>query len=192
MTHSLSSDARTLLSPPRLFTLHQINADPTLVPKSAGIYGWWFSTAPPGVPLVGAVVHNGARLLYVGIAPREPASNGQASKKTIRDRLKNHCRGPIASSTLRRTLVCLLRNALDFDIQRRQSGKLFMSKSDEERLTSWMDNSARVGWSTHNEPWKIEKELIACDHISLPLNIGGAKHPFAETLKQLRASIGST
>jgi len=187
MTHSLSSEARSLLSPPGLFTIHQINTNPALVPKSAGIYGWWFSTPPRGVPLDGTVACDGARLLYVGIAPRAPTLNGQTSKKSLRDRLKNHCRGPIGSSTLRRTLACLLVDQLKLDIQRRPSGKLFLSQSQEAALTGWMDASAKVGWIIATEPWRIEKELIACAEISLPLNIQGVRNTFANKLKQLRA-----
>jgi hypothetical protein len=51
MTHSLSdveSMAAEILNPSRIFAIHEIKANPTLVPKERGVYGWWFDTSPPG------------------------------------------------------------------------------------------------------------------------------------------------
>lgn len=48
-------------------------------------------------------------LLYVGISPKAPPSNGGApSRSTLRKRLQTHYRGNAEGSTLRKTLGCLL------------------------------------------------------------------------------------
>jgi hypothetical protein len=188
MTHSLSNTAQRVLSPDVFCEVSQVRATPKLVPATAGVYGWWFSMAPSLVPLAGTTNRDGRKLLYVGIAPRAPGANGNVSKRSLTDRLKNHCQGPIGSSTLRRTLACLLADELALQIARRTSGKLFMPATDESKLTAWMDANAKVAWVITPRPWEVETELIRSGH-KLPLNIRGSTDPFADTLKKLRASI---
>jgi hypothetical protein len=186
MTHSLSdveSLAAEILNPSRIFALHEIKADPTLVPKERGAYGWWFDTSPPGVPIEKAQKLKGFHLLYVGIAPSAPTS-----KRTLRDRLKNHCRGPIAVSTLRRSLAVLLDRELQLKVGRQFSGKLYIDQGAEARLTAWMDQHARVCWAITPEPWKLERHLISTGPF-LPLNIKGALHPFVPELRRMRSSV---
>ena len=188
MTHSLSGAAQRVLAPTALFTVHQIREDPTIVPRIAGVYGWWFRVAPDKVPLAATARRGDWRLLYVGIAPRAPGSNGRTSKRSLRDRLKNHCRGPMGSSTLRRTLACVLADKLNLQIKRRLSGKYFMLASDESALTAWMQSNAKVGWVAASLPWQIEDELIRHGP-RLPLNIRSSSDPFAQVLKKMRAAI---
>jgi hypothetical protein len=90
-----------------------------------------------------------------------------------RHRLLNHCRGPLASSTLRRTLAVLLAGELDLSIGRTKAGKLKMSTEHEARLTQWMDENAQVVWLTNSAPWEIEDHLIQ-GAVRLPLNIRGS------------------
>jgi hypothetical protein len=160
MTHSLSdveSLAAEILKPSRAFALHEIKADLTLVPKERGAYGWWFDTSPPGVPIEQARKLKGFYLLYVGIAP-----SGPTSKRTLRDRLKNHCRGPIAVSTLRRSLAVVLDGEFRLKVRRQpSSGKLYIDRGAEARLTAWMDQHARVCWAVTPEPWTLEHHLIS-------------------------------
>jgi hypothetical protein len=98
-----------LLRPKRVYGIIELCNDPTLVPQENGLYTWWFSkNVPPVVPVDHTAVHQGRRLLYVGIAPKD-----NLSRSTLQSRLKLHCRGPLAKSTLRRTLSALLRAELD-------------------------------------------------------------------------------
>jgi len=148
MTYSLCPIAQRAIAPARLYTVDEISASPGAVPREAGVYSWWFRSVPPGVPIEETLVRDGLRLLYVGIAPRAPSkgkrrvriSKGKKRVRTLRERLLNHCRGPIASSTSRRTLACLLAADLGFQFFRRSSGKIGMSASDENKLTRWMDD----------------------------------------------------
>jgi hypothetical protein len=163
--------------------LAELADQPQFVPDEPGIYGWWFDAPPPRVPVERARRLDGFYLLYVGIAPSNPAS-----KRTLRDRLKNHCRGPIAVSTLRRSLAVLLNGKLQLKVTRQLSGKLCMDGDAETRLTNWMDEHARVCWAVTPEPWNLEHHLISTGP-PLPLNIKGAHHPFALELKRMRTSI---
>ncbi len=130
----------------------------------------------------------GRWLLYVGIAPN--GAKRTTGKRTLRDRLKNHCRGPIGSSTLRRTLASLLTpDLLDLSLGRTASGKHALSAQDEARLTQWMSTHLRVAWLVHPEPWQLEDALIKKGP-RLPLNIAGSSDPFVETLKQRRRDLG--
>jgi hypothetical protein len=125
---------------------------------------------------------------YVGIAPRKPSAAGSVSGGTLRNRLLNHCRGPLATSTLRRTLAVLLKGELGLDITCTSAGKLKMPLELETRLTGWMDEHARVVWVVYPEPWEIEDHLIQ-GTTRLPLNIRGSSDPFAKVLSNLRSQV---
>ncbi len=47
-----------------------------------------------------------------------------------------------------------------------------------------MADHARVTWVAVEEPWAVEKLLLAA--LSLPLNLQGNRHPFVPTLKRIR------
>jgi hypothetical protein len=177
--------AEALLHPRRLYGVAELTGAPTLIPQEGGVYAWWFSKAPPGVPIESTAVHEGSRLLYVGIAPRKPSAAGGISSRNLRHRLLTHCRGPIASSTLRRTLAVLLARDLGLSITRAASLKLKMLPEDETRLTGWMNENAQVVWSTCPAPWEVEDHLI--QGTRLPLNIRGSSDPFANELSKLRS-----
>jgi hypothetical protein len=178
--------AEVLLHPRRLYGVAELSGAPTLIPQEGGVYAWWFSKAPPGVPIDGTAVHEGRSLLYVGIAPRKPSAAGSVSSRNLRHRLLTHCRGPIASSTLRRTLAVLLAQDLGLSITRATSLKLRMSAEHETRLTQWMNENARVVWLTCSAPWEVEDCLIQGTW-RLPLNIRGSFDPYSKELSKLRS-----
>jgi hypothetical protein len=167
MTHSLTAAAEALLHPKRLYSVAELSEGPTLIPQE--------DTA----------IHEGRRLLYVGIAPRKPSAGGSVSGRTLRHRLLTHCRGPIASSTLRPTLAVLLKGELDLRITTTDAGKLKMTTADEGRLTQWMAEHARVAWQVSTAPWELEDHLIRTAR--LPLNIRGSTGPFAKVLSAMRS-----
>lgn len=138
MTHSLTAAAEALLHPKRLHSVTELSTAPTLILQEGGVYAWWFSKAPPEVPVNDTAIHEGRRLLYVGIAPRKPSATGSTSSRTLKHRLLTHCRGPIASSTLRRTLAVLLMNELDLHVTQTVARKLKMTAAEE---TNPMDGS---------------------------------------------------
>jgi GIY-YIG catalytic domain len=187
MTHSLSTDlpqglALEIVNPARTYTLAELRGGPTLVPDEPGVYGWWFDKFPPRVPKENVLQLNGLYLLYVGIAPSTPTS-----KRTLRDRLRNHFRGPIATSTLRRSLAVLLDPELELDVRRHLSGKLVIGAEAETKLTEWISTHARVCWVVTLEPWLLETYLISAG-LPLPLNIKGSQNPFSVELRRMRAA----
>jgi hypothetical protein len=188
MTHSLSAVAEALLKPGRLYGVAELHSSPALISQEGGVYAWWFSKAPPEVSVDKTAIHENRRLLYVGIAPRKPSAAGSVSGGTLRNRLLNHCRGPLATSTLRRTLAVLLKDELNLSITRTGAGKLKMPPEHETRLTGWMDEHARVVWAVYPEPWEIEDHMIQ-GTLRLPLNIRGSSDPFAEVLSKLRSQV---
>jgi hypothetical protein len=187
MTHSLTTMAEALLHPKRLYGVAELSAAPTLIPQEGGVYAWWFSKAPPAVSVEKTAVHDGRHLLYVGIAPRKPSAAGSVSSRNLRHRLSTHCRGPIASSTLRRTLAVLLAQDLGLSVTRTTSLKLKMPREQETRLTEWMHENAQVVWLTCPAPWEVEDHLIKGTR--LPLNIRGSTDPFAKELSKLRSAV---
>jgi hypothetical protein len=186
MDEDCNGAASRLLNPDRLFTVSELRQTPALIPRAGGAYAWWLSTVPPGVPFDGTKIFDGSRLLYVGIAPRKPAPTEQGQgTRTLRDRLLNHCRGPIGSPTLRRTFATLLAPNLGLRVGRLPSGRIGMPAEDEAKLTDWMSMHARVNWVLSSVPWDVEDQLIGETH--LPLNIRGSSKPFAKVLSKLRS-----
>lgn len=188
----LSQGLAAILQPSSLFTPLRIINDLRCVPSEPGVYGWWFDAVPKGIPFDRAPEFNGRRLLYVGIAPHRPSGSGKVSKSNLRRRLRQHCKGPIRTSTLRRSLAAVLQSHLDLKVVRTHSQKLTMPLSDEIRLTKWLEESAAVCWHTSPSPWEIEHKLIHNASFLIPLNILGNRHAFRSELKSLRKRLGAS
>jgi hypothetical protein len=155
-----------------LHTREQVLARPSPVPRSPGIYAWYFDLIPSGSDATGCVSVDGHTLLYVGISPKEPPQNGRPpSRSTLRDRLRTHYAGNAAGSTLRKTLGCLLQDELGFPLRRVGSGlRLTLTNGGEQALDAWMARHARVAWLPVERPWEVERELLQGGP-PLPLNI---------------------
>jgi GIY-YIG catalytic domain len=168
--------------PSTLFTVGDIIKKPSAAPDEAGIYAWWFDELP-NVPLAGALERDGFRLAYVGIA-----SYRAGSRRTLRQRLRNHCNGPIATSTLRRSLAAVLIDQLNLHPRRVPGQKTRLANGEEARLTEWLIVHGRVAWITSATPWLLEDELLLKGP-SLALNIRGNAHPFVRELLTLRQKL---
>lgn len=171
---------RRLMSPPSLHARREIVGGADLVPRSAGVYAWYFRGLDDLVPLHACHEVDHFRLLYVGIAPSRAGSSS-----TLRSRIRYHCRGNASGSTLRLTLGSLLADQLGLQLRRvGQSGRLHFHEG-EERLSEWMGANARVSWVEVEQPWNVEAEVVQA--LNLPLNIQhNAGHPFVDRLKALR------
>lgn len=172
--------------PSRLWSGEEVLFRPTPVPKSAGAYVWYFKQIPPRVPTAGCRQHEGLTLLYVGISP-----NGPSSGQTLRNRVRsNHFGKNASSSTLRRTLGCLLAEQLGIELRRYLSGKnqkekFWFTAAGEAALTNWMSKNAFVTWIKITNPWDFETGLIR--ELEPPLNIEhNSEHPFCDELYEIR------
>lgn len=156
------------------------------MPSEPGVYAWFFTGLEGIVPTDSCVFHDGKFLMYVGIAPRRTPSNGKPpSTQRLRNRIRYHFRGNAEGSTLRLTLGCLLSERLGIELRRVGSGKRLTFGAGEARLSQWMDDHAFVAWSTSNEPWQVEHDLIKST--ALPLNLDmNSHHPFHEVLTKCR------
>ncbi len=174
------ADLRLLEAP--LLSSAEVSASPCPVPAATGVYGWWFSEIPDGVPIDGCERREDWVLLYVGISPKAPPGNGKPpSSQTVRSRVRYHYRGNAEGSTLRLTLGVLLR----LELRRVGSGSRRTFSTSEEVLSSWMAANARVNFVEHEEPWVLEEDLIG--RLCLPLNLDqNKKHPFHQTLSAMR------
>ena len=155
------------------------------IPRSPGVYAWFFKEIPPNVPLEKCVEHNDLHLLYVGISPKKPQRMGKPSKQNLRTRIKNHYRGNAEGSTLRLTLGCLLSDMLGIELRRVGSGRRMTFHEGEDILSEWMSENAFVSWAVHEEPWRVENQAIG--RLSLPLNLrDNESHPFHRRLTSIR------
>jgi hypothetical protein len=168
--------------PSKLFTVADVIKRPSAAPNEAGLYAWWFDDLP-NVPLEGAREQEGFRLAYIGIA-----SAREGSPRTLKMRLSNHCNGPIATSTLRRSLAALLMAELNLQPIRSPGQKTWLAEAGEFRLTEWLAKHARITWTASATPWLLEEDLLR-NGPPLALNIVGNKHAFVPELRVLRRQL---
>jgi len=179
-----------LLAPARLFTASEAAARMDGAPRVAGIYAWYFDTIQASVDATACHRHDGWTLLYCGISPKKPPMNGRPpSRSHILQRLRTHCGGNAAGSTLRLTLGCLLEAEIGTMLRRVGSkGRLTFTNPGEQQLDRWLHAHARVAWAAHPAPWEPEHELLASG-LPLPLNIDGNPcDAFTRPLSALRSA----
>ena len=118
----ISMHADDLLSPQKLWFRHEVLSRPSPIPKSPGVYAWYFRGLE-SVPSGSCRAAHGHRLLYIGISPSAPPSNGKApSSQSLQSRVRYHYSGNAEGSTLRLTLGCLLAQTLGIELRRVGSG----------------------------------------------------------------------
>ncbi|EIM27204.1 GIY-YIG nuclease family protein [Microvirga lotononidis] len=182
----MNSLTERLLHPDRLYSASEVLARPSLVPGSAGVYAWYFSQVPSFVDAAACHRHGDHTLLYVGISPKAPPTNGKPpSRSTLRKRLQTHYGGNAEGSTLRLTLGCLLSEQLGIKLRRVGSGTRYtFTNPGEQVLDRWMQNHAFVAWVATDRPWELESRILSSG-LCLPLNINGNSQP--ETVAALSA-----
>jgi hypothetical protein len=176
-----------LLSPVKLWSRDEVIGRAAQVPRSSGVYAWYFKEVPPGVPANDCMSSGPMILLYAGISPKEPPRNGRPpSHQTLADRVRYHYTGNAEGSTLRLTLGCLLAERLGIQLRRVGSGKRMTFSAGENILSEWMAENAFVTWMTHDEPWIVERDLFR--NFSFPLNLAdNLHHPYRPALSAERS-----
>ena len=178
--------AGDVLAPKKLWSRAEVvDARPSPVPKTAGLYAWYFKRVPGRIDTRACHVSNGLPMLYVGIAPKKPYADGRRSKTTLHQRVRYHYTGNAEGSTLRLTLGCLLSEELSIELRRVGSGTRRTFSTGEQTLSEWMAANAFVCWAAHAEPWALEEELIS--RYDLPLNLDqNAQNAFHPELSAAR------
>ncbi|WP_231743612.1 GIY-YIG nuclease family protein [Mycobacterium sp. GA-2829] len=166
----------------------EVLARPSPVPREPGVYGWWFRELPTAIDAANCETRDGLTLLYAGISPKKPPTNGRApSREALRSRIYTHYTGNAEGSTLRLTLGCLLSERLGIELRRYGSGKRMHFGLGERDLSRWMDQNALVSWLTTPEPWLSEEHLLKVT--DLPLNLDqNRQHGFWATLNASRSA----
>ncbi|WP_104044049.1 GIY-YIG nuclease family protein [Arthrobacter sp. ZGTC412] len=177
--HDFSVPAVQILQP----RLIHMPADVNKAPSKKGVYGWLFVPGTLPVPDAPYAHTDGFDLLYVGIAPKRPGTNGKESASRLRSRLPAHSKKDASRSTLRLTLGVLLAEELNLSLGIHK-GRLNWGVDGEARLTGWINTNARVAWVENQTPWVVEDELL--ERASLPLNIDRRTDAFSQELKDRR------
>lgn len=188
VTFNEHDELTSLVQPGRLWSRAEILAEPCPIPRSPGVYAWFFREIPPLVSVTGSIEREGLTLLYVGISPKKPTPGKKPSSEHIQSRICYHMgktgRENANGSTLRMTLGCLLSGTLGIRLSR--PGNRFTFGPGEAVLSDWLGRNALVAWMVHPEPWLIEDRAIA--GLDLPLNLmGNGRHPFYRILKSVRS-----
>jgi hypothetical protein len=183
----VTDEIAEFVSPARVFSHDDVLTRPSPVPSQDGVYGWWFRRLPPLVVASGCRHYQDLTLLYIGISPKQPPSNGRpASAQSLLGRIRYHYTGNAEGSTLRKTLGCLLAGELRIQLRRVGSGKRMTFVEGEQALSAWMAENAYVSWIVRRRPWELEDTLISA--LDLPLNLTGNKHnQFHPVLADVRA-----
>jgi hypothetical protein len=188
MSDQVGDEVAAFLKPAQLFSRREVLDRPSPVPACAGVYGWWFRRLPAQIDVGRCACEHGLTLLYVGISPASPPTNGRPpSRQNLRKRLRQHSARTAAAFTLRRTLGCLLADDLGLQLQPvGSSGRRTNFGVGEQMLSDWMADNAFVSWVPREQPWELERELIQA--VDLPLNVrGNQQNPFYLVLTQARA-----
>jgi len=169
-----------LIGPERLWHRAELLAHPGPTIPNAGVYAWYFRGMPQIVPQEECKKIDGCALLYLGIAP-----SSEASRATLRGRIRQHLKGNASGSTLRLSLGCVLSDNLNLRLQPTgHTGRLTFADGESE-LSRWMEGSAFVVWNECPQPWIHEAELIRA--LRPPLNLDhNEQHPFCNQLRVLR------
>ena len=168
--------------PKRVFSRKEI-LEQKIVPRSNGVYFWWFKNIPKEVPTQDCIKFQDYYLLYVGISPEKKVKLN--SKANLWTRIKAHLCGNAEGSTLRRTLGVLLEQESGFPLRRVGANhSMTFTHVGEQWLDDWLDNNACISWVEDGEPWILEQDLLS--QISLPLNIKNNQHRFKKKLTVLR------
>ena len=183
---SIAEASHALLHPKVFLGREDVLSRSTELPKSSGIYAWYFDEIPPGIQPDGLHRLDDRILLYAGISPKKPRrEDGKPSSGTLRSRLRSHYRGNASQSTLRLTLGSLLHQTLGIQLEQSASGR-FTFGDGEAALSDWMAKHTRVCWALHPEPWLVESEFMV--EVPLRLNLDQNRNSaFHAQLTQARA-----
>jgi hypothetical protein len=176
-----------LLKPPICYEASLLKENKKLIPKTKGIYAWYFAHDGLSVPSNSYFKVDDFELLYIGIAGKKPESKGH-----LRSRISSqHITGNAEGSSLRFNLGILLRRK-GFPIELERKGRKRVEWSHEEDLTEWLCNNALVAWIEHKRPWLIEEQTVKNFGHLLPLNYRhNEKNKFAQDLKMEREGMRS-
>ena len=130
----MSTKINQIIKPQRFFTREEVLSKSSPVPKSNGLYGWYFDSIPGNTPVNNCISLDSKTLLYVGISPDKASKPN--STQNLRKRITYHYRGNAEGSTLRRTLGILLAKESGYPLRRVRSGKTMTLTHAGER---WLD-----------------------------------------------------
>lgn len=184
---AVGDSAAEMLSSAPIVSRREVLARPCPVPSEPGFYGWWFRELPLDFDTSASLSREGLTLLYVGISPRRPSSDGKSpSQNHLRKRVTYHYRGNAGGSTLRKTLGVLLEDRLGTVLRRVGSGRRLTFADREQALSEWMEANAYVSWTIDPTPWNAEERLIK--ELNVPLNLeGNGANAVHATLRARRA-----
>lgn len=180
----IEADVNYFAKPDEVFSLKDLQKNPTLCPSRPGVYGWYFDEPPPYVP------KNGCTPVKTGFWPFRTTLwllyIGQADK--LKDRImKYHIGGGHYAqgtmSSLRLSLGCLLSDR--FGLKLYYPPESFGEK--DKKLNKWLEEHARIAWI--ETQYLDAMELGAIEKYTLPLNYKHSRYPIAKPLSDLRTAF---
>jgi hypothetical protein len=97
-----SANAVASFSAAQRYTRDEIFAEPSPVPAKSGVHGWWFRDIPGEIDVSGCEQRDGLTLLYVGVSPGPPRTDGKPqAPQDLRKRIRRMASPPETSFSLR-------------------------------------------------------------------------------------------
>ena len=176
-----------LSNPPIIYAASTLKENKKLIPKTKGIYAWYFAREELDVPTNSYFTVKDFELLYVGIAGKKLEGKGN-----LRSRIgSQHITGNAEGSSLRFNLGILLQRK-GFPITLEKKSLKRIQWSNEDALTNWICDNAWVAWIEHKSPLLVEKIAVENFGRLLPLNYEhNEKNIFAQNLKKERDEMRS-
>ena len=170
-----------LSKPPICYEASSLEEKKQSIPKTKGVYAWYFAHGELNVPSNSYFRVDDFELLYIGIT-------GNLRRRIY----SKHINGNADGSTLRFSLGILLRRKGSPLEPKRKGIKKRIEWSNEDYLTEWICDNALVAWIEHKHPKLVEEQAVKNFGCLLPLNIEHNKENlFAQDLKRERNQMRS-
>src|SRR5262249_44761426 len=147
----------------RCYTREEVLTRPSPLPKSPGVYGWWFRRIPGPIDASQCQQRDGLTLLYTGISPSRPPTNGKPpSTQNLHHRGRTHSPRSAEGPPGFKSPGVLRPAKLGFELRGVGWGpRRTFGTAGEASLSRWLGDNALVSWVVHPEPWVLEEVLIA-------------------------------
>lgn len=158
-----------ILHPDQMYSHTEISKQSSLVPAEEGIFAWYFKEVPERLKNLGLHTHKGLTLAYIDSSPQKPLKDSLSAKGNIRKRVLADITGPASTSSIRRSLGCLLKEKLDLKSVKLSSRTVNFGEG-ERALTDWISHNVRFCWLITESPWDIRDKLIKEKQVPLTLS----------------------
>jgi hypothetical protein len=178
--------ANDILHPVQMYSHTEILDQNTLIPAAEGIFAWYFKQIPENLKSLNLHTHNNLTLAYIDSSPQKPLKDSLSARGNIRKRMIADITGSASTSSIRRSLGCLLREELNLNSVR-LSPRIVNFGEGERDLSGWISENVKFCWLVNETPTEIRDNLIS--EVQVPLTLSNGKvNDFFDELTKIRSA----